>query len=337
MVTYSLWDAPLQVSGVPFFQEKQKLVRLPEELIAQLPHLEHLGRRCSGGRVALTTDSPSFTVEVTLKTLTVDVGMSLFSAQGVQVMVGERENARHLGVVNPPDYETKTFSATFQKDPKLEQITLYFPRNEQLENIRIQLEDEARILPPTPYKYKKPVVFYGSSITEGGCACCNTNSYPAILSRWLDFDFYNLGFSGNAKGELVMADYISTFDMGAFVYDYDHNAPSPEHLEQTHKPFFDRIRQAHPHLPILMMTRPAEVYTPEMQKRRQIVKATYEAALSAGDRNVYFLDGEQFYGERDRNLCSFDNCHPNDLGFYRMACCIRPVLEKMLETSEMVE
>jgi hypothetical protein len=248
-------------------------------------------------------------------------------------MLGERENALHLGVVNPPDYNTKIFEKTFEKSSELEQITIYFPRNEQIETIEISVEDGATVTDPTPYKYPKPVVFYGSSITEGGCSCNSTNAYNAILSRWLDFDYYNLGFSGNAKGELVMADYINTIDMGAFVYDYDHNAPTVEHLANTHKPFFDRIREAHPNIPILMMTRPAEVYNNDMKARRDIVKATYNAAVAAGDKNVYFIDGETFYGETDRNLCSVDNCHPNDLGFFRMANTIRPVLKEMLDST----
>lgn len=332
MKTYTIFDAPLKLYGVPFFAETKKLTRLPDELIEQLPHLDHLGRRCPGARLAFKTNSPTFTVRVALKTFTVDVGMSIFSAQSVHVMVGERINARHIGIVNPPDYDTKVFEKTFQKSGDLEQITLYFPRNEQLEMVEVEVEDDAIMAEPTVYKYEKPVVFYGSSITEGGCSCCSTNAYNAILSRWLDFDYYNMGFSGNARGELIMADYINTFDMGAFVYDYDHNAPDVEHLEKTHKPFFDRIRQAHPHIPILMMTRPAEVYNEEMKQRRQVVKATYDAAVAAGDQNVYFIDGETFYGEVDRNMCSFDDCHPNDLGFFRMATVIRPVLQKMLES-----
>ena len=130
-----------------------------------------------------------------------------------------------------------------------------------------------------------------------------------------------------------MADYINTIDMGVFVYDYDHNAPTVEHLSNTHKPFFDRIREAHPHIPILMMTRPAEVYNNDMKARRDIVKATYNAAFASGDKNVFFIDGETFYGETDRNLCSFDNCHPNDLGFFRMANVIRPILKHMLDST----
>ena len=333
MKTYSLFDKPLKVFGVPFFEKNKKLVRIPDELIEQLPNLAHLGRRCPGARLAFKTDSPTFTVKVTLKTLSVDIGMSLYACQSAHIMVGERENAQHLGVVNPPDYSTKVFEKTFSKSSDLEQVTVYFPRNEQLENIEISIEDDANITEPTPYKYEKPIVFYGSSITEGGCCCNHTNAYNAILSRWLDFDFYNLGFSSNAKGELVMADYINTFDMGVFVYDYDHNAPTVEHLANTHKPFFDRIREAHPNIPILMMTRPAEVYNNDMKARRDIVKATYNAAVAAGDKNVYFIDGETFYGETDRNLCSVDNCHPNDLGFFRMANVIRPVLKEMLDST----
>ena len=333
MTTYNIFDKPLKVSGVPFFEKNKRLARLPDELIAQLSHLEHLGRRCPGARVAFKTDSPSFTVKVSLKTLSVDIGMSIYACQSAQVMLGERENALHLGVVNPPDYNTKIFEKTFEKSSELEQITIYFPRNEQIETIEISVEDGATVTEPTPYKYPNPVVFYGSSITEGGCSCNSTNAYNAILSRWLDFDFYNFGFSGNARGELVMADYINTIDMGAFVYDYDHNAPTVEHLANTHKPFFDRIREAHPNIPILMMTRPAEVYNNDMEARRDIVKATYNAAVAAGDKNVYFIDGETFYGETDRNLCSVDNCHPNDLGFFRMANTIRPVLKEMLDST----
>lgn len=331
MAKYTLFDKPLTVFGVPFFDKTKKLVRLPDEVIEQLPQLSHYGRRCAGGLVAFKTDSSTFTVKITLKTLSVDIGMSIYSCQSAQVMLGERENARYLGVVNPSDYQTKVFERTFYKSSKMEQISIYFPRNEQLENIEIFLDDNADVAAPTPYKYQKPVVFYGSSITEGGCCCNITNAYNAILSRWLDFECYNLGFSASAKGELVMADYINTLDMGVFVYDYDHNAPTIEFLARTHKPFFDHIRKAHPYLPIIMMSRPAEYYDDDSKARRDIIKATYTTAIENGDQNVFFIDGETFYGDSDRNLCSIDGIHPNDLGFYRMASTIRPVLKEILD------
>ncbi len=331
MRSYSLFDEPLKVYGVPFFEENRSLTRLPDEVIEKLPHLHLLGRRCPGGRVAFKTDSETFTVKVTLKTLGVDVGLSLYACQSAQIMVGERDNCRHIGLVNPPDYETKVFEKTFTKSAELEQITVYFPRNEIVENIEISVDDNAKVTEPTPFKYPKPIVFYGSSITEGASPCCSTNTYEAILSRWLDFDFLNMGFSGNAKGELEMADFINTLDMSAFFYDYDHNAPTVEHLAATHKPFFERIREKHPDIPVVMMTRPAEIYTDVFKARREVVKATYEWARKNGDENVYFIDGETFYGDDNRNMCSFDNTHPNDLGFYRMAKVIYPVLKEILK------
>ena len=330
MKTYSLSDPPLKVFGVPLFEKTGQLQRLPDSVIEKLPHLHKLAMRCPGGRIVFQTDSPYFTVRVVLKSLRVDIGMSIYSAQSARVTLGTGKNLRDIGIVNPPNYETLAFEQSFTKSAEMEQVTVWFPRNEPIETIEISVEDSAAVAEPLPLRYEKPVVFYGSSITEGGCSCNTTCAYNAILSQWLDFEYYNLGFSGNAKGEPEMAEFISTLDMGAFVFDYDHNAPTPEHLQATHQPFFQKIRQAHPTLPILIMSRPAQIYTEEMIARRSVIKATYEAALAAGDRNVYFLDGETFYTDRDRHLCSIDDCHPNDLGFYRMATAIRPVLEQML-------
>ena len=80
------------------------------------------------------------------------------------------------------------------------------------------------------YRIKKPVVYYGSSITQGGCASKPGSSYESILSRRFDCDYINLGFSGTAKGEDEIVDYIKGLEMSVFVMDYDHNAPTTEHL-----------------------------------------------------------------------------------------------------------
>ncbi len=161
------------------------------------------------------------------------------------------------------------------------------------------------------------------------CACNPFNVYNAIISNHLNRNYYNLGFSNSARGESVMADFIASLDMSLFVYDYDHNAPSAEHLAQTHEPFFQRIRAAHPSLPVLILTMPKERYTTEIE-RRQVIRRTYENAVRAGDTRVYFLDGETFYGDADRYCCSIDGIHPNDLGFYRMAQVIEPKIREIL-------
>jgi hypothetical protein len=79
-----------------------------------------------------------------------------------------------------------------------------------------------------------------------------------------------------------------------------------------------------------MLTRPKVRYTEEEKQRRQVIRQTYENALTSGDKNVYFLDGETFYGETDRELCSTDLIHPNDIGFLRMAEKIEPYVKALL-------
>ena len=331
MKTFRHTDQPIRIYGLPEFDRTGRLVRLPDHVIEAIPVLSHLGRRCPGARMEFKTDARSVTVRVVMKTLDFDIGMSIYSCQSAFVTVGDHKNATYLGLVNPKDYASKVAEKTFELSGEMQNVTVWLPRNEQLEEITVTVPDEARVEAPVGYKYTKPIVYYGSSITEGGCCCNIFNAYNAIICRHLDTDYVNLGFSGRARGETVMADYISGIDASVFVYDYDHNAPTVEHLQATHEPFFKRIRQAHPDLPVIMMTRPKANYDEDDKKRREVVRATYERAVADGDENVWFIDGESFYGETDRELCSIDVIHPNDLGFFRMASVIEPVIEKILK------
>ncbi len=331
MKTYSYKDEPIKVFGVIDFEKNQKIQRLPDELIEKIPRLSHLGRRCPGARVGFRTNAGTINIKITFETLNVDVGMSIYACQSAAVYAGDRQESRFLGLIYPKNYEQKSFEGTIKKESKLEDITIWLPRNEIISDIEISVNDYAEMLPPTPYKYSKPIVYYGSSITEGGCCSSVTNGYNAIISRHLDVDYYNLGFSGNAKGDLNMAEFIAGVDMSIFVYDYDHNAPTVDHLAKTHEPFFKCVRERRPNLPIVMMTRPAITYTDDHKARREVVRRTYENALKAGDKNVYFIDGERFFGDVDREICTLDRVHPNDLGFSKMAAVVEPVIKEILE------
>jgi len=327
---YTYKNLPLKVFGLPFFYDNYSLERLPSDLRDKVSDLDFLGRRSTGVRIGFRTDATEFTVELSLKTLSPDVGMSIYACQSAEVLIGDRSNYKFAGLVNPASYDNKVFSKTFKKSNAFEDVLIFLPRNEIVENISVTFPDEATVKEPTPYKYG-PILFYGSSITEGAHASRPSNSYISLLSNRLDFDFYNLGFSGSAKGEIEIADYINTTDFNVFVMDYDHNAPTPEFLKSTHKPFFMRIREKNPDLPIIIMSKPDFNSSPADIERRNIIYNTYRDAINQGDRNVYFIDGESFYGADDRGCCSSDTIHPNDLGFYRMANTIEPILKTILE------
>lgn len=330
MRTYNFREDPIEIYGVPFWKQTGQLRRLPDSVIEKVPSLKFMGKRCPGARLCFRTNAEEFTVRITFETLKIDVGMSIFSCQSAAVLIGEREKAQFAGLVKPPDYNTLTFEKTIRKRKEMEDITIFLPRNEIIANINIIMSDEARVESPTPYRDLKPILYYGSSITEGACSCNIFNAYNAILSNRLNMDYFNFGFSGSARGELEIADYINTIEMSLFVYDYDHNANTEEDLRKTHEPFFKRIREKHPELPIIMLSKPAARYTESDKIRRSIIQQTYINAISEGDTNVYFVDGETFYGNRDRELCSVDLIHPNDIGFMKMADTLEPIIRRIL-------
>ena len=209
---------------------------------------------------------------------------------------------------------------------------IYLPVYSIIEKCAVGIEKGCEIAPPSPHKHEKPVLFYGSSITQGACSSRPGITYSAKLCREFDVPMINLGFSGNALGEKFMAEFIASLDLGVFVMDYDYNAPDAAHLEKTHKQFFDIFRSKNPETPVIIMSAPYSDVAKEKDFciRRDIIKATYDAAVSAGDKNVYFIDGGKFFENVNRWECSVDLTHPNDFGFALMTEQIRPVLKQAL-------
>ena len=129
-----------------------------------------------------------------------------------------------------------------------------------------------------------------------------------------------------------MVDYLASIDCSLFVCDYDHNAPNVEYLKETHYALYERYRKARPNTPILFISRPDYEYGEDGADREKVIRQTYLRAKKQGDKKVYFIAGKTLYGNEDRENCSVDSCHPNDLGFYRMA---KRIYKKMREIDKM--
>ncbi len=332
--SYSAEKPPIKVFGMPLLYETGEWRKLPEWVLEQVPRLGGFRYTATGVRVGFRTNAEAFTVRCTMSSIKCPADHSSLSLTGISVYAGDHREARYLGYLCKPTASEacETFENTFTKGSGLEDVTLFLSSRGYIKQLEILVDDNAVVCEPTPYSFKSPIVFYGSSITAGGAASRAANNYVSLLSRWLDADIINLGFAGNARGDIPVAQYIKNLDMTAFVYDYDHNAPTPDALRDTHKPFFDIIRDAHPDLPIIMLTRPYGDTDPtDTARRREVVYDTYMRAVADGDKNVYFIDGQTMFGEEDRHACTVDLIHPNDLGFMRMAKSIMPVLAEALE------
>ena len=331
---FSVREAPFKVWGL--MDEGDTFRRLPVSVAkASNSGVEFLGEHSAGGRVTFRTDSRC--VAISVKTYNV-ARFAHFPTCGASGFDLYEDNRTFLGSYLPPYLVEDGYGRviTGLGDKKMRNLMLNWPLYTAVSELYIGIEKGAKLEAYNPYLDIPPIVYYGSSITQGGCACRPGNAYQAKISRELSVDHINLGFSGSARGEDAMAEHIASLPMSVFVMDYDHNAPSAEHLRNTHERFYKIIREKNPDLPIVFVTAPDIGYrisygkVDSFSERRAIIMENYARLRAAGDQNLYFIDGASFYQATDADYCTVDGCHPNDLGFYRMAIGMMPTLKRIL-------
>ena len=333
-------QAPFSLEGFPWGDPaKGEFFRLPGDLTeADVNHgaLWNGHHNASGGAVRFRTDSPFIAIRAALSDSGDMNHMPRAGSAGFDLYCGPMKNAFHVGTAQPNPREEVLERMLYVRDAcdtGMNDWLVNFPLYGGLKSIEIGLAPGSALEAPAPHQGGK-IVFYGSSITQGGCASRPGNNYCSMLCRAVDAEQVNLGFSGCGRGELAVAKAIASIPgLTAFVMDYDHNAPNAEHLLATHEPFFKAIRAVWPELPVVMLSM-CNIWRHKGYaatcRRRDIIKETYDKAVAAGDRHVYFIDGETLFGDRDREACTVDGCHPNDLGFHRMFENVLPTLRKAL-------
>lgn len=300
--------------------------RLPDTVLEEInrPALTELAHHTSGAVVRFQTDT--YILGLHMELLDPNFMMShmpLTGSAGMDVFVNGHYAATFRAELGEHAVKGELFLSGEDSE-----ITIYLPLYNGVKDFYLGITENASIKKNSEHKIKEPILFYGSSITQGGCASKTSNAYPALVTRWLDAGMYCLGFSGNAKGDLPVARYIAELPATCLVYDYDYNAPDAAFLRETHEPFLKYILSHNPKLPVLVMSRPnPELKSEELQsgERRRIVQETVFKCKKMG-YHVEFLDGATLFGEDSRECCTVDGTHPNDLGFYRMA---KNVFEKI--------
>lgn len=326
---FSVREAPFKVWGL--MDEGDTFRRLPVSVAkASNSGVEFLGEHSAGGRVTFRTDSRC--VAISVKTYNV-ARFSHFPTCGASGFDLYEDNRTFLGSYLPPYLVEDGYGRviTGLGDKKMRNLMLNWPLYTAVSELYIGIEKGAKLEAYNPYLDIPPIVYYGSSITQGGCASRPGNAYQAKISRELSVDHVNLGFSGSARGEDAMAEHIASLPMSVFVMDYDHNAPNVQHLIDTHERFYRIIREKNPELPIIFVTAPNVYHRPALMPRREVIMGNYTRLRAEGDKNLYFIDGASFFQGIDADYCTVDGCHPNDLGFYRMAMGMLPTLKRILK------
>lgn len=328
-VCYDLPHSAFQLYGIKYDKKEGCFARMDLSVADSINNnLFILSKNTAGGRLRFSTNSSVLQLTVEYDYLGLMSHMPLTGSSGFSLFEEIDEGERFIKNLAPTSSDVHGFTVeTSLNGDKIRNYILYFPLYNDVKALSISLDKTACVMSGKKYRDELPILYYGSSITQGGCASRPDQAYQALIAKWNNIDFINLGFSGNAKGEACMVDYLASIDCSLFVCDYDHNAPDVEYLKNTHYPLYERYRKARPNTPILFITKPDFKWDLEDETRHRIIHSTYKKAKKNGDRNVYFLSGKSFYGKKNRWDFAVDGCHPTDLGFLKMA---QKIYKKMI-------
>lgn len=335
-------DSPsFLLTGLPFRKKGEPFHRFPEDFdLSFNPYLSTLATHTAGVALHFASDTEKVLLHAKVGGCNM-THMAQRGSMGFDLYVGRN----HTQVFCKSSYftssETEYTSELFSVPKRLmREFTIYFPLYSSVKSVEIGLTPGAKVQPVTPFANPRPIVVYGTSITQGGCVSRPGMLYSNMLGRLLKRPCYNFGFSGNGKGEKVIAEKLSTIsDAAMFILDYDDNA-RPALLEKTLKEFILTLRKNHPSTPIIALStepKSAEAFDPfdsnYASRERLLYTAIHEKVQQElreeGDDNIYFLDGQRLYGP-DFDEFTVDGAHATDLGNYHIAHNLAPFAERIL-------
>ena len=328
---------PLGLEGKGWSDTEHFYDRLPARASALVrPPVWDLSHHCAGMCVRFMTDAPRIAARWTVrfKDLAMD-HMPATGVSGLDLYVKTAGHWRWIGVGRPKASPTNAFDLVTGMKPALRQYMLYLPLYNGLESAEVgtpmgNVVDKA---PARKGKAARPICFYGTSVTQGGCASRPGMVYTSILGRWLDRPTINLGFSGNGQAEPELADLLADLDPSVYVLDCIANMTVQWILERI-EPMVHKLRSAHPKTPIVLVEH-MEYQQPKFVADKYAAWTSKNAAIrkvfrnlkAAGVDGLHYVTNEGLFG--DDGEATVDGVHATDVGYLRMAHKLEPVLRRL--------
>ncbi|WP_018625910.1 SGNH/GDSL hydrolase family protein [Niabella aurantiaca] len=215
-------------------------------------------------------------------------------------------------------------------------FVLYLPTYNTVKWLRIGVPREASFTPLEARK-ERPVIVYGTSVTQGACASRPGMAWPSIVGRRLNWPFINLGFSGNGTLDKEMIDLINEVDAKAVILDCVANLLIKKYpLAEVKKRIMESvksIRSKHPLTPVLLAAFPGihpdrldKKWGAEVAEINQTLNEAYALLKKQGVKNLYLLTaGEMHMGFED----TVDYAHATDLGLLHYAQAFEKALRSI--------
>lgn len=329
----------LKLEGKGWLDTDAAYDRLPararEKVTKAVWHLSH----CSAGMcVRFVTNAP--TIKARWKLRNENLALPHMPATGVSGLdlYVKRENGtwHWLGAGRPAEFPENSKTLVSNISPEKREYLLYLPLYNGVARVEIGIPPEFQLSPAperVPSK-QRPIVFYGTSITQGACASRPGMAATAIVGRKLGYPVINLGFSGNGKMEPEMAELLGELDPALYVLDCVPNMNDSLIQARTEK-FIKILRTARPETPILLSegVNYSSAFLENSLRRRNessqaAMREVYTKLIAAGYQNIYFMYAPNQFGEDGEG--TVDGIHATDLGFFRQAAAFITLIKAIL-------
>ncbi|MGN0201872.1 MAG: SGNH/GDSL hydrolase family protein [Candidatus Cryptobacteroides sp.] len=313
--------------------------RLPDSLATQVrTDLAELGRNSAGLYLRFRSNSSAIWVRWETLSCSSMPHMADTGVSGLDLYSLTDEGWKYCGTAKPYRNSTTNEKALVRNmQRKDREFMLYLPLYNGIRSISIGTDEDATLEAPLVDSPKSGgrIVFYGTSILQGGCCSRPGMAFTGIIARNLDCETVNLGFSGNGRLDYEVARVMAAIDNPAiFILD---NVPNctPEQIREKGETFFRIIRDAHPDVPVIFIDNPVfghynfdEAAREDVDSRNEAQKELFLKLKSSGEKRIYHITNRNTVGTDGEAFV--DGIHFTDLGMMRYAEFLTPVIRKRM-------
>lgn len=333
-----IWYDPLNsdkfnLCGTIYSKKEKKYTRLSNENINNIKNvnknISYLSLNTAGIQLKFKTDSNKIVIKADMFKFNYMSHMTAIGQSGFDLYYYNESLKKYVFHnstkfdINTYNYEINLLETSFNK---MTDYIINFPLYNGINSLLIGLCKNANVI-PSYFKNEGKILLYGTSIAQGGCVSRPGMLYTNILSRNLDIEFLNMGFSGNAFNELEMAIELSKIkDLKLFIIDSEANAGINETLKNNLEKFLLTFYKSNPNVPVLLLSRTKfqmDLYDTYRINLNKIYDKFFKKIVKKFRKlkyKIYYLDGKKsFKDEKNFFEYTVDGIHPTDLGNFDMA------------------
>jgi GDSL-like Lipase/Acylhydrolase family/N-terminus of Esterase_SGNH_hydro-type len=299
-----------------------------------------ISKNSAGLSIRFTTNSPVIGAKWTVLNHSSIGNMTQITSSGIDLycMMNGKWQYVNSGIPSGKVNESLLIS---EMDATTKEFMIHLPLYDGIEQIEIGIQKGFSLTSSPDTKPNKPIVFYGTSITQGGSASRPGMAYPSIIGRNLKTEIINLGLNGNGRFEQSIGAALCEIDAQLFVIDCTPNS-HPDTIKNNALNLMKQIRKCRPESPILLIesiTREnAYLKTsdptsfgsyPFILAQNKALQKAYDQAIINGVTELYYLKGDGLIGSDHE--ATVDGTHLTDLGHYRMAQAVETKIKEILK------